>query len=106
MFNAVISACAKRVQWERVLSLLVELQMSGLSPTIITCGASISACEKASQWQTALQLFSSVSKDFVPDPWIFAQIGFVLRRMAPPSYKLVYAPICIIHYCYYSYRPT
>ena len=76
MFNAVISACAKRVQWERVLSLLAELQMHGLSPTVITCGASINACEKASQWQAALRLFCSVSKDFVPDPWIFSIHSF------------------------------
>ena len=77
--NAVISACAKRVQWERIFSLLVELQIGGLSPTVITCGASISACEKVSQWQTALRLFSRVSKDFVPDPWIFAEVDFVLQ---------------------------
>ena len=65
--NAVISACAKRLQWERALSLLDELQLNRLSPTVITYSASISACEKASQWQKVVSLFNIVSRIFVTD---------------------------------------
>ncbi|CAK0838556.1 unnamed protein product [Prorocentrum cordatum] len=45
-YNAGISACEKREQWQRSLALLSEMCEAKLEPDIISYTAGISACEK------------------------------------------------------------
>jgi hypothetical protein len=55
-FNAGISACVNRAQWEVALSLLRERPQLRLMPNVISFKAGISACEEGAQWEVALSV--------------------------------------------------
>ena len=53
---AVISACERSGQRQRVLSLLSETHRACVSPDVISWSVAICACEGCGQWQQALSL--------------------------------------------------
>ena len=55
-FNAAISACEKRGEWQMARNLMNVLDQRGIEADGITLNASISSCEKGTQWPSAVLL--------------------------------------------------
>ena len=52
-FNAAISSCEKRTQWQQALELLSEMWHDRVAPDTIDFNAAITACDKGMQWKPA-----------------------------------------------------
>ncbi|CAK0891373.1 unnamed protein product [Prorocentrum cordatum] len=67
-YNAGISACEKRDQWQRALALLGEMWATKLKPDAISYGAAIFSCAAGMQWKLAQSLLSEMwLAKLVPD---------------------------------------
>ena len=61
-YNALISACEKGKQPERVMELFEAMNHKGVVPDVITYSAVISACEKGKQPERALEVFQAMQR--------------------------------------------
>ncbi|CAE8623607.1 unnamed protein product [Polarella glacialis] len=62
-YSAALSGCEKGKQWEKALSLLVEMREQGLPLETIAFSAAISACEGARRWDFAIWLLEEMVLD-------------------------------------------
>ena len=60
-YNAAISGCENRGQWNAASLLLEAMPRAEVLPNVISYTATISACEKASQWEAALAFFGAMA---------------------------------------------
>eukprot|EP00973_Karenia_brevis_P072230 10034999-Karenia_brevis.AAC.1 len=68
-FNAAISTCKKKRQWQHVAP-FVEYQCEDWLPDVISFSAATSACDKGGQWYTS-QEFANTRLTV----WAFAIVG-------------------------------
>ena len=65
-YNAAITACAKRGEWQRALGLMEDMRGKGVPANTTTCSAAISAYQKVRQWQRELPGTDMISGFFLP----------------------------------------
>lgn len=68
-FNAAISACQKRGEWQLALSLMAEAWDAELQLDEISYNAAMAACGKGQEWQMALELFQA--RGHLPNSFFF-----------------------------------
>eukprot|EP00435_Cladocopium_sp_Y103_P005900 s857_g1.t3 len=68
-FNAVISACEKKGQWQWALHLLQQIRGNPkLRASVVSFNAAISACEKGGAWECSLELLKEITVEtLLPD---------------------------------------
>jgi len=62
VFNAVISACEKAVNWEMASGILTRMCDDALRPDVVTCNSVLSASENGVRWENIINIFQRMDR--------------------------------------------